>query len=103
MPEAPGPLALGTTGTIIDRSGKRAVSRVTEYVEGERCACETSLPAGKLRVRQIIVGGEPTRFRHEVSFHGFAAPLWSARLGGFRSALPPTVARLAQVAEARQP
>lgn len=102
--QASQPLALGVTGTIIDRSGNRAAIRVTEYVEGERYAFETSLPASKLRVRRIIVGREPTRFRHEVSFHGLAAPLWSAQLGGgFRRALPPTMARLAEVAEARRP
>jgi hypothetical protein len=98
------PLRLGSCGVIVDRGGNEATFQVTEFVPGRRYAFETGLSGARLRVRRLIVGTDPTTFRHEASFHGVGAPLWAWQFGGgLRQALPPTMAKLAATAEAGAP
>lgn len=97
---AAGPLSLGAKGMIIDLAGRKAAFQVSEFVPGVRYAFDTRLPGARLRVRRLLIGQHPTQFRHEVSLHGPAARLWAGLLGpNFRTALPPTMARLAAKAE----
>jgi hypothetical protein len=93
------PLALGVRGQIIPLSGPAANFHVSAYEEGISYAFATALPLARLIVRRTIVGTNPTRFTHEVSFEGLLAGFWAGRFGpGFRQALPPTMAALAALA-----
>ncbi len=92
--------AVGATGTIEPLSGRSTDFTVTAVVPGERYEFETRLPGARLRVDRRITGANPTRFRHDVSFVGGLAWLWSRLLGrGFRRELPPTMERLRELAE----
>ncbi len=102
--ELEGPMTLGARGKIIPLSGPAARFQVTEFDEGEAYAFETRLPFARLKVRRSFVSRQPVLFRHEVSFHGPLAGFWANRFGpGFRAVLPPTMATLGRLAEAREP
>lgn len=95
------PLAKGVSGSIVPRSGSTANFVVRDFVAGKSYTFETSLPLAKLSVRRSIVATSPTRFRHEVRFSGWLAGFWAWQLGpSFREALPPTMRKLAVIAEA---
>lgn len=97
-------LSGNATGEIVSLSGKRAHFRVTEWAEGMAYAFETELPLARLNIRRSFEPGRATRFTHAVRFSGPFAGLWALVLGrGFRRALPPTMVRLAWLAEGREP
>lgn len=74
---------------------------MSEFDEGRSYAFVTQMPGATLTVRRTIVrAGPPLVFRHEVSFDGPLAGFWADRFGpSFRTALPPTMERLATLAE----
>lgn len=96
------PLKAGVMGRLLPLSGPASNFAVTEFVPGITYAFATSLPLATLTVRRTIVAISPqTVIRHDVAFSGPLAGFWAARLGpGFRAALPPTMQRLAGIAEA---
>jgi Polyketide cyclase / dehydrase and lipid transport len=92
------PLALGSTGQLIPKSGPRTTFTVVEFAPGKAYAFSTKMPGGELVVRRILTTSTHTdvEFRHEVRFDGPMAWLWSALYGKkFRRALPPTMRGLA--------
>jgi Polyketide cyclase / dehydrase and lipid transport len=98
--ELNGPMALGTIGTIIDLGGRRSKFRISEMSEGQSYTFVTKLPFGYLNVKRLIVRTDPCTFRHDVSFTGPGGWLLSHLLGPtFRKQLPPTMDKLAALAE----
>lgn len=97
-----GPIKAGATGKIVPLSGPSSNFKVTDFAPGTAYAFATSLPLATLTVRRTIAATTPrTIIRHDVQFSGPAAGFWAARFGpGFRAALPPTMQRLAALAEA---
>ncbi len=96
-----GPMQVGATGQITPLSGPPVGFKVLEYAPPSHYAFATELPLARLIVRRSIVGFDPTRIRHDVSFEGPLAPLWAAQFGPqFRAALPPTMDALVREAEA---
>ncbi|MGL4441027.1 MAG: SRPBCC family protein [Bosea sp. (in: a-proteobacteria)] len=98
-----GPFCVGATGTIVPRSGPAASFRITEVTQDRSYTFETSLPLGTLTVtRRFLpraVNGQ-TRFEHKVAFSGLLGWFWASQFGpGFRRQLPPTMERLARLAE----
>jgi hypothetical protein len=99
---ATAPLALGTRGTIVPRTGVNAAFEVTAFAAGKSYTFATDLIGAKLHVTRSIVATSPTVFRHEVQFTGAIAFLWAAALGGgFQRALPAAMQALAATAEAK--
>ena len=91
---------LGAKGTLVSLEGRESQFEVIEYIEGQSYAFATSLPLAKLIVRRSFVDETSSRFVHEVRFEGFLAFLWSSQFGPeFRRLLPPTMERLAVLAE----
>lgn len=80
---------MGAVGRLVDASGH--ASRFTvRALEQVRCVVDVTLPAAVLRLTRTLGGGVA---RHDVAFHGPAAPLFAALLGGrFRRLIGPTVA-----------
>ena len=96
-----GPFSLGAKGKIIPLSGPPADFVVTQYDAGKMYAFSTKLPFATLNVRRTIIGIAPVVFRHDVSFTGPLAGFWASRFGpAFRTALPPTMAKLKALGEA---
>lgn len=92
--------ALGSTGFIIDTSGRRLPYKVTAYDAGRSYAFTTKLPAGELVVRRLLEGGSPTTFIHHVTFEGIGGFFLSLFLGPqFRTALPITMKNIVRLAE----
>ena len=98
--ELDGPFEVGASGVVTDLSGRRSDFVVTE-VEAERlCAYEVRLPAATLRLVRTMEPGSPAPVRHDVSFVGPAAVVWSWLLGRtFRRQIGPTVDALVAAAE----
>jgi hypothetical protein len=97
--ELEGAFAAEARGRIIPLSGPPARFDVTAYNEGTSYAFETRLPFARLEVRRSLVGANPTRFRHDVTFKGALGGFWASRFGpGFRKALPPTMEAIAEIA-----
>ena len=102
--EHEGAMAVGSKGTIVPLEGASANFEVIRLEPGKSYSFRTSLPLARLIVEREITGTAPTRLRHTVSFSGPLAGYWSDQFGpGFRAALPPTMERLADLAEARAP
>lgn len=101
---ADGPLGPAVTGTITPTSGPEARFDIIEFEPGRRYAFATALPGARLIVRRSLEPGETgTSFRHDVSFDGAMAWLWSRLYGNrFRAALPPTMIGLAAAAESAE-
>lgn len=116
--ELEGPFVEGACGVITPLKGRRAAFTVEAVDMGQSYTFATKLPGAVLRVRREFVASEPTTsehatafkhtafkhiaFKHTVWFDGPMAWLFSRLLGGqFRRALPPTMASLARMAEAR--
>lgn len=98
--ECTGPLSLGSQGRITPKSGTNAAFEITEFSPGEAYALTTKLPFARLVVRRAFEISEHTQFKHDVWFDGPFAGIWAALLGpGFRKALPPTMQKLADLAE----
>lgn len=96
-----GPLGLHVEGTVVPRSGPEAKFVVTEFDETKHTyAFQNNLPGGRLTVRRTVVSTSPTVIEHEVEFSGLTGWLFAQLLGGgFRQALPPTMHKLAAIAE----
>ena len=102
LAEASGPSKLerGSTGTITTKTGSVAKYSVTEMQDNVSYSFETNLPLARLRVRREITSQAPTQFTHEVSFHGLMRGPFARLLApDFQRALPPTMERLASIAE----
>lgn len=100
LAEPGAPMKLGTRGTVTPKSGPDSAFAVTAFEEGARYAFETRLPLATLTVERSITSRAPTEFRHDVSFSGPLAFLWSRLFGpGFRRALPPTLRAIGRIAE----
>jgi hypothetical protein len=98
-----GPFAMGTGGTIVPLSGTSASFVIVELTPGRSYTFETSLPLATLIVLRRFLpkaADGRTMFQHEVSFGGFLGWFWASQFGpGFRKELPPTMERLARLAE----
>lgn len=94
-------IRLGATGRLTPASGAPSSFEVTRFEPGEAYAFATQLPLARLIVERGFVDGPRTTFRHEVWFDGPLAGFWAALLGPqFRRQLPPSLDRLAALAEA---
>lgn len=92
--------AIGSTGFIIDTSGRRLPYEVVAYDAGRSYTFATKLPAGELVVRRLIEGGSPTTFTHHVTFQGIGGAFLSLFLGPqFRRALPVSMKNIVRLAE----
>lgn len=92
-----GKFAQGATGTITPLKGPDASFEVVSLEQGVRYEFVTKMPGARLHVHRELLDGERTTFRHTVWFSGAMAWLWSRLYGKqFRSALPPTMHKLAQ-------
>lgn len=92
----------GTQGTITDLSGRDSKFIVTEYTPKKSYAFETNLPLAKLTVRRYFENSNQgqTTFIHHVKFSGPLGWLFASQFGpDFRAELPPTMERLAKIAE----
>lgn len=96
---------VGAAGTLQPLKGPTAAFVVEAVEPSASYRFATSLPGARLVVERefLAVEGSRTAFRHTVWFEGpmawFFARLYGKR---FRTALPPTMTRLAEMAE-RQP
>ena len=98
-----GPLKHGATGMIVPRRGSASQFTITEFEFQNAYTFETDLPAAKLIVEREIIKTNPTTIEHRVRFTGRLSGVWALALGpGFRRALPPTMDRLAEIAEGKQ-
>lgn len=97
------PLAFGIEGIVVPRSGPESRFKVTEFDETTYTyAFQSNMPGGKLTVRRTVVSVSPTVIEHEVNFSGFSGWLFGQILGrGFKKALPPTMHKLADIAEGK--
>lgn len=94
------PFVVGASGVLTDLSGRRSEFVVTEVAPERCCAYEVRLPGATLRLVRTIGSGSPAPVRHEVSFVGPAAVVWSWLLGRtFRRQIGPTVDALVAAAE----
>ncbi|MEM7220442.1 MAG: polyketide cyclase [Pseudomonadota bacterium] len=95
------PLALGIQGTVVPRSGPESKFKVTEFNESTYTyAFENNLPGGRLTVCRTIISTSPTIIEHRVTFSGLTGWLFGRIMGGgFKMALPPTMHKLAEIAE----
>ena len=97
-----GPFVQGANGTLIPNTGRDATFTIVDLDPGRSYTFDTKLPGARLRIRRDFVGGPTPTFRHEVSFEGPLAVVWSVLLGrGFRRQLPGSMSLLAEQAEAR--
>jgi hypothetical protein len=94
------PMALGATGWLTDNNGRRSRFSVIELHAPQSYTFATKLPFGSLVVRRSILQDKPCRFRHDVHFEGIGGFLLSHVLApSFRKQLPPTMAKLSELAE----
>lgn len=95
-----GPFEPGAVGTLTPKSGPESAFRITALEAGRFCAFVIALPLARLEITRTIRAVSPTVFEHHVAFKGPLAGLWAWLFGsGFRRDLPPTMARIAQIAE----
>jgi len=93
-------LGLGSVGEIISLGGQRSRFEVTEWRPKDGYVISVTLPLAELSITRFFAPGPRTTFVHAVRFDGPFAAIWAFILGrGFRRALPPTMLRLAELAE----
>jgi hypothetical protein len=101
-----GVFKLGATGKIVPLSGPPSQFTIVELVQNQSYAFETALPLANLKVKRQFLPSQQagiTRFEHQVSFSGVLGWFWAYQFGpGFRKELPPTMERLARLAETSQ-
>jgi hypothetical protein len=100
--ELDGPFVEGAVGTIISKSGPASEFKVLHVEAGKRCTFGTRLPLARLEIDRFLEPSpnEKVRITHHVSFSGVLAGFWAMLFGpGFRRDLPPTMARLAALAD----
>lgn len=96
-----GAFAVGAAGELTPKSGPKSRFKITAFERGRNYTFATTLPFAQLEITRAILSVSPTVFEHKVTFKGPLAGLWARLFGpGFRRDLPPTMARIVQIAEA---
>ena len=96
-----GAFAVGAAGELTPKSGPKTRFRITAVERGRNYTFATALPLARLEITRTILSTNPTVFEHQVTFKGPLGGLWAQFFGpGFRRDLPPTMERIAQIAEA---
>ena len=95
-----GAFAVGAAGELTPKSGPKTRFKITALERGRNYTFATALPLARLEITRTILSRNPTVFEHQVTFKGPLAGLWARLFGpGFRRDLPPTMERIAQIAE----
>lgn len=95
-----GAFVLGAAGRLTPKSGPTTTFTITAFEPGRTYTISAVLPQARLGITRTILADNPTVFEHRVTFKGPLAGLWAQFLGpGFRRELPPTMERIAEIAE----
>ena len=98
---------MGAEGKIIPHRGSIVPFTVTGLAPETSSTFVTKLPFARLVIERSLMplpDNNGTRFTHHVSFTGPLREIWGLVLGrGFRKELPLTMAKLAKLAESKQP